>query len=216
MVRDYRDFQWTNSSPANGKSGEGLANSLITVIKGLNGIRRVCDLGCGNGYLAGHLSELGYQVTGIDASQSGIEVASRQWPKVKFLRTLVDENLPNTISDADFDLVVSSDVIEHMYTPSDLLETAGALLKPRSHLVIGTPYHGYWKNLALSVTGRMDAHFTALWDGGHIKFFSVNTLSQLIGKHGFTDMRFTYYGRMPYLWKNMICHARKIVDNPHD
>jgi hypothetical protein len=55
----------------------------------------------------------------------------------------------------------------------------------------------------------MDTHFTALWDGGHIKFFSVKTLSELISRHGFTDLQFSYYGRAPYLWKNMICCARK-------
>jgi 2-polyprenyl-3-methyl-5-hydroxy-6-metoxy-1,4-benzoquinol methylase len=89
------------------------------------------------------------------------------------------------------DLVISSDVIEHFYRPADLLESAAALLGPEGHLLIGTPYHGYLKNLVLSVTGRMDAHFTALWDGGHIKFFSVKTLSQLIAAYGFTDLRFS-------------------------
>ena len=53
-------------------------------------------------------------------------------------------------------------------------------------------------------------HFSALHDGGHIKFFSVNTLSQLIEVYGFTDLRYTFYGRAPWLWKNMICCARKV------
>jgi SAM-dependent methyltransferase len=205
----YRDLGWTSSSPANGDSGEGLAEKFIELIKKLDGIQHICDLGCGNGYLAGRLSELGYQVTGVDASTSGIGVASKQYPKVKFVCSLLDECMPAVMSDAPFDLVVSSDVIEHLYRPSDLLETATKLLKPRGHLVIGTPYHGYVKNLALGITGRMDAHFTALWDGGHIKFFSVNTLSELIRLHGFNDLRFSFYGRAPYLWKNMICHGSK-------
>jgi hypothetical protein len=75
--------------------------------------------------------------------------------------------------------------------------------------LIGTPYHGYLKNLALAVTGRMDAHFSVLHDGGHIKFFSVKSLSQLMRAHAFDDLSFTFYGRAPWLWKNMICHARK-------
>jgi SAM-dependent methyltransferase len=211
-VSSYQDFHWISPSPGNGASGEGLAGALIRLIKRLDGVRRVCDLGCGNGYLAGRLSELGYNVTGIDASPSGIELASNQYPKVKFLCSLVDQRLSDVIKDADFDLVISSDVIEHLYRPSDLLEPASVLLKPQGHLLIGTPYHGYLKNIVLSLAGRMDGHFTALWDGGHIKFFSVNTLSQLIRQHGFTDLRFSFYGRAPYLWKNMICHARKAND----
>ena len=54
-----------------------------------------------------------------------------------------------------------------------------------------------------------DAEFFALDDGGHIKFFSVKTLSQLLTAYGLTDLRFSFYGRAPWLWKNMICHARR-------
>jgi 2-polyprenyl-3-methyl-5-hydroxy-6-metoxy-1,4-benzoquinol methylase len=122
---------------------------------------------------------------------------------------MVNEELPAAINAGSFDLIVSSDLIEHMYRPSELVRAASMLLKPDGHLVVGTPYHGYLKNLALSITGRMDAHLTALWDGGHIKFFSVSSLSHLVRECGFTDLRFSFYGRAPYLWKNMICHARK-------
>jgi 2-polyprenyl-3-methyl-5-hydroxy-6-metoxy-1,4-benzoquinol methylase len=205
----YQDFKWMSPEPANGKSGQGLSDFLVALIREFNGVRRICDLGCGNGYLAGRLAWLDYQVTGVDASASGIEVASENYPQVKFVCTQINEQLPSELDGADFDLVLSSDVIEHLYRPADLLEAATGLLRPHGSLVIATPYHGYVKNLALSVTGQMDTHFTALWDGGHIKFFSVKTLSALIRQHGFTDLSFSYYGRAPYLWKNMICHARK-------
>jgi hypothetical protein len=47
-----------------------------------------------------------------------------------------------------------------------------------------TEFHGYLKNLVLAATGKIDAHFSALHDGGHIKFFSVNTLSRLMRSRG--------------------------------
>lgn len=175
-------------------------------MKKLDGVRSICDLGCGNGHIAGRLASLGYEVTGIDASQSGIRIAQHAYPEVNFVEALINRELPGF---QPFDLVISSDVIEHLYRPSDLLEAAFALAKPGGHLLLGTPYHGYLKNLAIAVTGRMDSHFSALHDGGHIKFFSVKTLSQLLTTHSFENLSFTYYGRAPWLWKNMICHARK-------
>lgn len=53
----------------------------------------------------------------------------------------------------------------------------------------------------------MDSHYTALWDGGHIKFFSVKTLSQLLQEAGFKDLQFKFAGRFPYLWKGMLVSA---------
>ena len=168
-------------------------------------MKSICDLGCGNGHISGRLAALDYDVTGVDASASGIQIARSAYPNVRFIEGLIDGNR----NVGDFDLVISSDVIEHMYRPSDLLEAAHSILKPGGHVLIGTPYHGYLKNLVLAAAGKMDSHFSALHDGGHIKFFSVKTLSTLMRSHGFEDLNFTFYGRAPWLWKNMICHARK-------
>lgn len=208
-MKEYKDFQWKAPDPANGDSGKGLSDALVGLILKLDSIRSICDLGCGNGYLAGRLAQLGHSITGIDASPSGVELARTHYPDADFVCSMIDSHLIEILPKVNFDLIVSSDVIEHLYRPADLLEAAAALLRPGGHLVIGTPYHGYIKNLALSVSGRMDAHFTALWDGGHIKFFSVRTLAELIRQHGFIDLSFSYYGRAPYMWKNMFCHARR-------
>ena len=75
--------------------------------------------------------------------------------------------------------------------------------------MISTPYHGYIKNVALAVTGKLDAHFTALWDGGHIKFFSIATLSQLLEEAGLRDITFKRVGRVPVLAKSMLAIARR-------
>ncbi len=201
----YTEFEWHAEGAGNSESGEKLTRVFVELVKKLDGVRTICDLGCGNGHITGRLAALGYQVTGVDASASGIQIAQRTYPGVEFVHALIDSDL----SLGQFDLVISSDVIEHLYRPSDLLEAAVSQLKPSGQILLGTPYHGYLKNLALAATGKMDAHFSALHDGGHIKFFSVNTLSQLMRAHGFDDLHFTFYGRAPWLWKNMICHARK-------
>ena len=201
----YIDFEWQTEAAGNGASGEKLTRVFVELVKKLDGVQSICDLGCGNGHIGGRLAALGYHVTGVDASASGIQIARRTYPGIEFVHALIDRDLEI----GQFDLVISSDVIEHLYRPADLLEATSSLLKPGGHVLLGTPYHGYLKNLVLAATGKMDAHFSALHDGGHIKFFSVSTLSRLMRSHGFEDLSFTYYGRAPWLWKNMICHARK-------
>ena len=204
----YSEFTWTTDGPANGRSGEGLADAIIELVKRNEGVETICDLGCGNGYITTRLASVGYDVTGVDLSQSGLEIARNGNGNARYVEARIDERLGSRLGN-EFDLVVSSDVIEHLYRPADLLEAAHVLLKPNGRLIVTTPYHGYVKNLVLAMCGKMDAHFSALHDGGHIKFFSVKTLSQLMQSCGFTPLRFTFYGRAPWLWKNMICSARK-------
>jgi len=201
----YTEFEWRAEGAGNGESGEKLTRVFVDLVKKLDGVESICDLGSGNGHITGRLAALGYHVTGVDASASGIQIAQRAYPGVEFVHALVDRDL----NLGQFDLVISSDVIEHLYRPSDLLEAAITQLKPGGQILLGTPYHGYLKNLVLAATGKMDAHLSVLHDGGHIKFFSVNTISKLMRARGFEDLSFTFYGRAPWLWKNMICHARK-------
>ena len=170
--------------------------------------RRVLDLGCGNGALCGSLAEAGFNVTGYDPSEEGIEFARRTYPQCQFSLFGVYDD-PATLSGAHFDVVVSTEVVEHLFLPRALPRFAAQVLQPGGHLVLSTPYHGYIKNFALALSGKFDSHFTALWDGGHIKFWSRATLTKLLEEEGFLVTGFIGAGRIPYLWKSMILVAQK-------
>jgi 2-polyprenyl-6-hydroxyphenyl methylase/3-demethylubiquinone-9 3-methyltransferase len=108
-----------------------------------------------------------------------------------------------------FDCVISVEVMEHLYHPRLFARRMFDLVTPGGSIIVTTPYHGYLKNLALAVTGHLDNHFTALWDGGHIKFWSVKTLRFLLQEAGFEDVHFQFAGRIPPLAKSMIAVARR-------
>ena len=76
----YSEFEWHAESPANGESGEKLTRVFVELVKRLDGVKSICDLGCGNGHISGRLAALGYQVTGVDASASGIKLARHTYP----------------------------------------------------------------------------------------------------------------------------------------
>lgn len=169
---------------------------------------KIADLGCGNGLIAGFVSNLGHEVTAVDSSDDGIALAKEKYSSVNFFTCSVYDDLVSKIGDA-YDVVISSEVIEHLYNPKSFLKNTHKILKPGGTLILTTPYNGYLKNLALAITGKWDNHFTADWDGGHIKFFSTKTLKKMLKDQGFQDIDFRFAGRMPFLWKSMVFCAKK-------
>lgn len=171
------------------------------------GPKRLFDLGCGNGSVGAVLNQQGWEVTGVDPSEEGIAQARQMYPGLKFQTGSAYDDLAAMYG--LFPVVISLEVVEHVYAPHQYARTLADLLEPGGTAIISTPYHSYLKNLAMALTGKMDAHFTALWDHGHIKFWSFRTLSQLLTEAGLQDIRFLRVGRIPPLAKSMIAIARK-------
>ncbi len=105
---------------------------------------RVLDVGCGNGYTAGQLLARGCDVVGIDLSESGIALARKTYPRGRF-EVLPADEIFSQISNGAVDVVVSTEVIEHLYSRAYVAGCYKAL-RPGGG-VRSTPYHGYLKNL---------------------------------------------------------------------
>ena len=200
------DYGWQAAAP---HSCAYLAPQVLRIL-GKLGPSRVLDLGSGNGHLSAELASAGFEVVGVEQDAQGIKIARATHPGVPFYRHSIDDD-PAWLLEQErpFEAVVSTEVIEHLFAPARLASYAHAVLSEKGHLVVSTPYHGYWKNLALSLMNRWDHHHTALWEGGHIKFFSYSTLAALLTANGFEVVDFVGVGRMPKLWKSMIVVARK-------
>jgi len=165
---------------------------------------RVLDVGCGNGFLAGHFLSKGWKVVGIDLSATGIEIARSSYPAARFEVLAADEQMLTSLGEQPFDILVSSEVIEHLYAPRQFVQGCFNALKLGGRFICTTPYHGYMKNVLIALFNRFDYHFNPLWDGGHIKFWSRRSLSCLMSEAGFTNVRFRGAGRVPFLWKSIV------------
>ena len=172
------------------------------------GARSVLDLGCGDGVFTGVLASQGFEVQGCDASSSGIRVAQNSFPGIPFFRHNLSEMLPKSQS-SRYDAVVSLEVIEHLLLPRTLLGNALHALRPGGVFILSTPFHGYWKNLAMAIANKYDDHWHPLLDFGHVKFFSKRTLLQLMAESGFEMKAWLTAGRMPPFSCSMMVAATK-------
>ena len=120
-----------------------ILNKDKTDINLLDGINCI-DIGCGGGILSEKLNRLGARVTGIDASQSSIEVAkehsikSRLKINYKCISTseLIESEKGKVIN--KFDLVVASEVIEHVNNRKSFLSDISNLCRPGGLVVFTT------------------------------------------------------------------------------
>ncbi|MCG6962910.1 MAG: class I SAM-dependent methyltransferase [Acidobacteria bacterium] len=101
--------------------------------------RRVLDAGCGNGYGSFELARGGaHSVIGVDIDRLSIRYACKHFraPNLHF-EALDCEEIGKL--DVTLDVIVSSNVLEHLEDPRAFLDSAGELLEPNGLLIIAVP-----------------------------------------------------------------------------
>ncbi|MEB0260626.1 MULTISPECIES: methyltransferase domain-containing protein [unclassified Mucilaginibacter] len=204
-MSDYKDYGYHSSAIT--YNFDYVLQPLLNMLN-INKNLCILDLGCGNGFLVNHLITLGYNAYGTDASERGIEIAKQKNTDRFFVQDLSTGKLPIQLQGLSFDTIISTEVIEHLYDPEGFIEFCRQALAKDGEIILSTPYHGYLKNLVLSVFNKWDSHISPLWLGGHIKMWSRATLSKVLTANRFTVTNFKGCGRIPYLWKSMLIKAR--------
>jgi 2-polyprenyl-3-methyl-5-hydroxy-6-metoxy-1,4-benzoquinol methylase len=169
--------------------------------------KQIFEIGCGNGQTARRLSEAGFQVCAIEHSASGVEQARMAAPAARVDCGSAYDDLSGAYG--RFDAVVSIEVVEHLYEPRTFAKRVFELLRPGGIALISTPYHGFWKNLAVVLSGRYEHHHNPLWDHGHIKFFTQKSLRALFAEQNLDMLTLDRIGRIPALAKSMLGVFRK-------
>lgn len=176
----------------------------------------ILDAGCGGGYVMSEIYKKGFKnIYGFDASRAAIKIACKNYEALNFkdrvaLHDAYNVELPPRFPQK-YNVVLSVEVVEHMYSPHRYLNNINIWLKNEGILILTTPYHGYLKNLAIAIFNKFDAHVNSLCEGWHIKFFSKRTICRLLNETGFSPIKFYGSGRFPYLWRHMIVAAKKNV-----
>jgi 2-polyprenyl-6-hydroxyphenyl methylase / 3-demethylubiquinone-9 3-methyltransferase len=121
---------------------------------------RILDIGCGGGLVSEAIARLGATVTGIDASESAIEVArvhaARSGLEIDFRSTA-----PECIvaDEPPFDAVLSLEVVEHVTDVDAFLAAAVALVKPGGAIVLATLN----RTVASLLLAKIGAEYVLRW-----------------------------------------------------
>jgi SAM-dependent methyltransferase len=98
--------------------------------------KAVLDAGCGEGYGTAMLSGVAAQATGVDLAAEAVAHARTAYPEATFVEANLVE-LP--AEDASVDLVVSFQVIEHLWDIPRFLDEVARVLRPGGEFLCATP-----------------------------------------------------------------------------
>lgn len=137
--------------------------------------------------LHAQIADVSSRVVGVDMSAEGLD-------RMRSLEPSWDLRLADACSflpDCEFDVVVASELIEHLENPGDLLRGLARWATPQHELILTTPN-------AFAMKGALRALFGAEFcHPDHTVLFSTKTLTQLLARCGWTVSGVKYYECRP-------------------
>lgn len=156
----------------------------------------VCDIGIGQGLLLDHLAaSQAASVTGIDIAVPYLT----KYADTERVRPVL-ANAENIPFDGEFDLMVASDVLEHVLNPADFLLTTHRALRADGRLVVKVPYKEDMTQYAR--TRGCSYEFV------HLRNFTRDSLRSLLGHTGFEVERFVFDGFHNYRIRPILVRTR--------
>lgn len=144
--------------------------------------KSILDVGCSEGYFGSKLKKKGAKVIGVDISKSAIKIAKQVLNEVRLV-DLNDGKLP--FQDRTFDIIVASEVIEHLIQPQKILNELARVVKKEGMVIITTPNFMYWGNRRKFLRGDFRYTKSGMFDESHIHFYTYKTLKEDLKKAGF-------------------------------
>ena len=176
--------------------------------------QRVLEIGCGTGNTLAHLKENGYASYVI-----GVEKEKKCFGSVNPVVDEMIEGDAETLKvpgDEKFDAILLLDVLEHLYSPFDLLKKVQSILAPSGYIVVSIPnIRNYAILKRLILKGRWDYKDSGVLDRSHIRFFTKKSFLDALKQEGLGMELINYkpnmenYGKalklIPFLKEFFVC-----------
>jgi 2-polyprenyl-3-methyl-5-hydroxy-6-metoxy-1,4-benzoquinol methylase len=162
-----------------------IANPEIpNLLRGLPGGLNVLDVGCGSGVHGAELKRIyGHRVVGVDLSETSIRKATARLAEAYVADVTKPELYPFS-SGRRFDVIVFSDILEHLYDPLDVLTRHYRLLAPGGKVLISLPNIAIWNVRLALLAGRFEYQDTGTLDRTHVRFYTRRTFRQFTSEAG--------------------------------
>jgi 2-polyprenyl-3-methyl-5-hydroxy-6-metoxy-1,4-benzoquinol methylase len=158
---------------------------------------RVLDVGCSPGHLAMALVKAGFEVQGIDLNAVWLEKYAPGWAKrLRISHTNIEQE-PLPFTDESFDLVIFTEVLEHIAItdPCLVLQEIRRVPRPGGRMLLSTPNVANLSNVAALIQGENVFWPPEIFYGSvdrHNREFAPYELLQLVERAGFAHQALDY------------------------
>ncbi|HST52666.1 MAG TPA: methyltransferase domain-containing protein [Pyrinomonadaceae bacterium] len=155
---------------------------------------RVLDVGCGTGALGRAIKgEFNCELVGVTYSEAEAESAAAHLDRVLVcdLNDFEPEGL------GEFDCVVCSHVLEHLYKPERLLKLLRRSLSSGGILVVALPNVLHWRQRLEFLRGKFRYEDGGLMDRTHYRFYDWTTARALLTESGYAVLEGDACGGFP-------------------
>lgn len=158
---------------------------------------KILDWGCGEGALSKRLSDLGYEVTGVDIEETSFK-GENKFYCLDFNNSSEVDNFIK-VNKGNFDLVVSLEVIEHVKSPWNFINDLKGF---ETDILITTPnVSSWWGRVWFFITGELWGFNKGSWlDIGHINPITKVELENILNEMEFEIFSVFMGGCLPVIW----------------
>jgi len=147
---------------------------------------RVFEGGVSSGYFARVLVESGLRVDGHELDPDAAAEA-RAVCDVVYEGDL--QTFDTGVLDRDYDLLLFGDTLEHLPDPAAVLRRLRDHVRPGGHLVLSIPNIANWTIRLQLLFGRFRYTDRGILDRTHLRFYTVDTLPEMLESAGFRVTR---------------------------
>ena len=197
VVRDYYEELWGRLPEQRDPPHWELRRAFL--LEEVRAGDRALDLGCGDGVFTAVLAQAGAHPVGLEVAEAALARARSGNPGLDFRWAPIDGPLP--LEDNAFDLVWSSEVIEHVADTARWLSEVRRVLAPGGRLLLTTPSHGRLR-VALGGVERFSEPL-----GDHLHLYTRASLCGLLEEFGFREVSVRAAAGPPLLKQLLLARA---------
>ena len=165
--------------------------AVLDAVPGCSGL--ALDVGCGDGANFRALVAKGLVVDGITLST--LEAAHVAPHVRKVFVCNLEDGMPEVTD--KYNVIICSHVLEHIAYPKKLLEGIRGVMAPGAIMVVALPNVMNYRSRLELIKGNFPVADSGVWDYTHVRWYTIESASELFKNHGFEIDRVWVDGALP-------------------